>query len=79
MAYRPGLGHTDAQRNLISNIHERGVAIEVAALRVIAGKDQGIENRFRPARLDSLVHAAIRVAIERRDFLPKAYALGDIV
>jgi ethanolamine ammonia-lyase small subunit len=36
MAYRPRPGHTDAQRNLISNIHERGVAVDVAAQRIIA-------------------------------------------
>ncbi|OAI48054.1 ethanolamine ammonia-lyase [Planctomycetaceae bacterium SCGC AG-212-F19] len=36
MAYRPRAGHTDAQRNLISNIHERGVAIPDAARRIIA-------------------------------------------
>jgi ethanolamine ammonia-lyase small subunit len=36
MAFRPRPGHTDAQRNLISNIHERGVATEVAARRIVA-------------------------------------------
>lgn len=36
MAYRPSAGCTDAQRNLISNIHARGTAPEQAALRVIA-------------------------------------------
>jgi ethanolamine ammonia-lyase small subunit len=36
MAYRPGGGHTDAQRNLISNIHARGVSIENAAQRIMA-------------------------------------------
>ena len=36
MAYRPRPGHTDAQRNLISNIHARGIAIEAAAERIIA-------------------------------------------
>jgi len=36
MAYRPRAGHTDAQRNLISNIHERGVAVPDAARRIIA-------------------------------------------
>lgn len=35
MAYRPCAGHTDAQRNLISNIHERGVALEQAAERIV--------------------------------------------
>ncbi|HEV3257276.1 MAG TPA: ethanolamine ammonia-lyase subunit EutC [Gemmataceae bacterium] len=36
MAYRPRPGHTDAQRNLISNIHARGVAPEAAAWRILA-------------------------------------------
>jgi ethanolamine ammonia-lyase small subunit len=36
MAYRPRPGHTDAQRNLISNIHARGVSVESAAGRIIA-------------------------------------------
>ena len=36
MAYRPRPGHTDAQRNLISNIHARGVLPEEAALRIVA-------------------------------------------
>lgn len=35
LAYRPRPGHTDAQRNLISNIHARGVAPEAAARRVL--------------------------------------------
>lgn len=36
MAFRPSGGHTDAQRNLISNIHGRGVQPEEAARRIIA-------------------------------------------
>lgn len=36
MAYRPRPGHTDAQRNLISNIHARGVPPEAAAARILA-------------------------------------------
>jgi len=36
LAYRPRAGHTDAQRNLISNIHERGISLEVAAKRIIS-------------------------------------------
>ncbi len=35
MAYRPRAGHTDAQRNLISNIHARGVPCEAAANRIM--------------------------------------------
>jgi ethanolamine ammonia-lyase small subunit len=40
MAYRPRSGHTDAQRNLISNIHARGVEPEAAARRVMALAEQ---------------------------------------
>jgi ethanolamine ammonia-lyase small subunit len=36
MAHRPRAGHTDAQRNLISNIHGRGVSCAEAARRVVA-------------------------------------------
>jgi ethanolamine ammonia-lyase small subunit len=36
LAYRPRPGHTDAQRNLISNIHARGVGHEEAARRIMA-------------------------------------------
>lgn len=36
LAYRPSAAHTDAQRNLISNIHARGVPIDVAAKRIAA-------------------------------------------
>jgi ethanolamine ammonia-lyase small subunit len=40
MAFQPRHGHSDAQRNLISNIHARGVPPEAAAERIInlAGK-----------------------------------------
>jgi ethanolamine ammonia-lyase small subunit len=36
MAYRPRAGHTDARRNLLSNIHPRGVGLEEAARRIAA-------------------------------------------
>jgi ethanolamine ammonia-lyase small subunit len=35
MAYRPCSSHTDANRNLISNIHGRGVSIPQAVLRIL--------------------------------------------
>jgi ethanolamine ammonia-lyase small subunit len=35
MAYRPRAGHNDSNRNLISNIHARGVSTESAASRII--------------------------------------------
>jgi ethanolamine ammonia-lyase small subunit len=34
MAYSPRSGHTDADRNLVSNIHARGVRIEDAVTRI---------------------------------------------
>lgn len=36
LAYRPRAGHTDAQRNLISNIHARGIPCEAASARIAA-------------------------------------------
>lgn len=35
MAYKPAAGHSDADRNLISNIHARGIPAEAAATRII--------------------------------------------
>lgn len=35
MAYRPGKTHTDANRNLISNIHSRGLTPQTAAERIL--------------------------------------------
>jgi len=35
LAYEPQTGHTDAQRNLISNIHARGVTPEQAVERIV--------------------------------------------
>jgi ethanolamine ammonia-lyase small subunit len=35
MAYRPSARHTDANRNLISNIHARGVSPQQAAARIL--------------------------------------------
>jgi ethanolamine ammonia-lyase small subunit len=40
MAYRPRSGHNDAQRNLISNIHARGVLPDQAAARILALAEQ---------------------------------------
>lgn len=34
-AFQPQTGHTDAQRNLISNIHERGIAAPIAVGRIL--------------------------------------------
>jgi ethanolamine ammonia-lyase small subunit len=45
MAYRPRSGDTDAKRNLISNIHARGVGHAEAARRILALADQMMRAR----------------------------------
>jgi ethanolamine ammonia-lyase small subunit len=40
MAFRPRAGNTDAQRNLVSNIHARGVRPDEAAPRIVALAEQ---------------------------------------
>jgi ethanolamine ammonia-lyase large subunit len=45
MAYRPQPGQTDADRNLISNIHGRGIVANSAAVRIIDLAEQLIRNR----------------------------------
>lgn len=45
MAYQPRAGHTDAERNLVSNIHHRGVTPIAAAGRIL-----GLAERLRRAR-----------------------------
>jgi ethanolamine ammonia-lyase small subunit len=45
LAYHPQTGHTDAQRNLISNIHPRGVSVPAAAERIAALIEQMYDQR----------------------------------
>ena len=40
LAFRPRAGHTDADRNLVSNVHARGVSADEAARRIVALADQ---------------------------------------
>ena len=40
MAYQPRAGHNDSNRNLISNIHARGVGTEAAASRIVGLAEQ---------------------------------------
>ncbi|MGH9556911.1 MAG: ethanolamine ammonia-lyase subunit EutC [Terriglobales bacterium] len=49
MAFRPRAGHTDAQRNLISNIHARGVAPEEAAQRILRLAEQMMRRQLSGA------------------------------
>jgi ethanolamine ammonia-lyase small subunit len=61
MAYRPRPGHTDAQRNLISNIHARGVPIEAAAARIIA-----LAERLRAAQASGVgVKEELQLGVSR--------------
>jgi ethanolamine ammonia-lyase small subunit len=45
MAWQPAAGHNDANRNLISNIHERGVRVEAAATRIVELAAQMMDRR----------------------------------
>ncbi|MBZ5641693.1 MAG: ethanolamine ammonia-lyase subunit EutC [Acidobacteriia bacterium] len=51
MAYQPGAAHTDANRNLISNIHARGLSAEAAATRILNLAAQMMALRFSGFRI----------------------------
>ena len=51
MAYRPERSHTDADRNLISNIHPRGVNTQQAAVRILNFAARMMETRTSGFRL----------------------------
>jgi ethanolamine ammonia-lyase small subunit len=59
LAYRPKKSHTDAERNLISNIHPRGVSPADAAVRILdmakqmmAAELSGTQLRLEPSAVD---------------------------
>lgn len=51
MAFRPRTSHTDADRNLISNIHARGVPAAAAAARILNLAAQMVQAGFSGAAL----------------------------
>lgn len=51
MAYRPQKHHTDADRNLVSNIHARGVRPQHAAQRILNLAEQMMSLGFSGSRL----------------------------
>lgn len=51
MAYQPGAGHNDSQRNLISNIHARGVTAELAANRIMDLVSQMMQRQISGVQL----------------------------
>ena len=73
MAFRPRAGHTDADRNLVSNIHARGVDPQTAAERILALAEQmcaqgtsGVAiKEHLPSATDALPPAPKPPAVER--------------
>lgn len=51
MAFQANSSHTDANRNLISNIHSRGLGVEQAAERIIAVAARMMMSRLSGCRL----------------------------
>ncbi len=58
MAFQPASGHSDAQRNLISNIHGRGVTAVVAAMRIADLAAQMMSRRISGVQLKEALPAA---------------------
>jgi ethanolamine ammonia-lyase small subunit len=59
MAYRPKASDTDAHRNLISNIHARGVSTEQAASRILNLAASMMKTRLSGCQLQEELPAAI--------------------
>jgi ethanolamine ammonia-lyase small subunit len=55
MGYRPQAGHTDADRNLISNIHGRGVLPEQAATRILRLAEQMMKKQMSGAQVKEVL------------------------
>jgi len=51
MAFHPAAGHNDSQRNLISNIHARGVSSEAAATRIVGLAGQMMSRKLSGVQL----------------------------
>ena len=51
MAFRPTGAHSDAQRNLISNIHGRGVSVDAAAGRIVNMAALMMQHHFSGVKL----------------------------
>jgi len=62
MAYEPRTGHSDAKRNLISNIHTRGVAPSEAARRIMALAAKMRESRSSGVAVKEELLAPVAVA-----------------
>jgi ethanolamine ammonia-lyase small subunit len=55
MAFQPRAGHSDADRNLISNIHARGVLPQEAAARILNLAEQMMQRQISGTRLKEVL------------------------
>lgn len=58
LAYRPRHGHTDADRNLVSNIHQNGVPIPEAAMRILNLVHAMLKERTSGVHLKEVLQAS---------------------
>ncbi len=65
MAFRPRSGHDDSQRNLISNIHARGVSCEQAAERIAALAELMVARRESGVKVKEQAITPEVLAVER--------------
>jgi ethanolamine ammonia-lyase small subunit len=65
LAYRPNAGHTDADRNLISNIHPRGVSTNDAALRIVNLAERMMRERISGYQLREELSASVQHRLAR--------------
>jgi ethanolamine ammonia-lyase small subunit len=63
MAYRPRAGHDDSRRNLISNIHARGILLDQAAHRIAQLAEQMIQHAISGVAIKEDGSAAASLAL----------------
>jgi ethanolamine ammonia-lyase small subunit len=61
MAFKPRPGDNDADRNLISNIHARGVSCEAAAMRIVKLAEQMMRRELSGVKLKESLSPAERL------------------
>jgi ethanolamine ammonia-lyase small subunit len=62
LAYRPQAGHSDAQRNLVSNIHAMGVGTAMAAARILKLVEAMLRERTSGVQLKEELGAERKIA-----------------
>jgi len=61
LAYRPRAGHCDAQRNLVSNIHAKGVGTAAAAARILNLVEEMLRKRTSGVHLKEELQAERKI------------------